>query len=284
MCSCNLPDASLVALLTVFAARGNEAFSDMAKVTTLGEVQDFFKAEDFGGPSRAILAFREAAAWHKNATREGSTDMSEMPASKKLRHNFGADAPTTIMHHACQRSVERMCVLQAQLPARAARVLNVLLDPRRPDIYKEGLTCEEPNMLKYLSNTVLGNKADKPKGIEVRDVADMRCYNAPYDVAYHLVHPRKSFEEMRSDTTTQEVTDTTFEQVDLTLPMLQPEELEAIAEIARGLFKHMARGILSAPPGVRAMVTKRTEAQVAEREKARATKASKKAALLDTVG
>ena len=151
-------------------------------------------------------------------------------------------------------------------------------------MYKEGLTCEEPNMLKYLSNTVLGNKADKPKGIEVRAVADMRCYNAPYDVAYHLVHPRKSFEEMRSDTTTQEVTDTTFEQVDLTLPMLQPEELEAIAEIARGLFAHMARGILSAPPGVRAMVTKRTEAQVAARERARAAKASKKAALLDTVG
>ena len=52
--------------------------------------------------------------------------------------------------------------------------MRLLLDPRRPLVYKEGLTCEEPTMLQHFTKQLLGMKAVKPKGLERRAEADLQ--------------------------------------------------------------------------------------------------------------
>lgn len=88
--------------------------------------------------------------------------MSEMTAAKKMRLHLGSGAPEAIIKEACKQSVERLATLQAHLPPEAMRLLMVLLDPRRPRMYKEGLTCEEPNMLQWFSKTLFW--ARRPPG------------------------------------------------------------------------------------------------------------------------
>ena len=276
MCSCNLPDLDLVELLKVFASMENKAFSDLAAVQSLGEVQDFFKPEALGGPSRAILAFREVAMWHKEATREGSTDMSEMTAAKKMRSHLGSGAPEAIVEEACKQSVERLATLQAHLPRKAMRLLMVLLDPRRPRMYKEGLTCEEPNMLQWFGKTLLGQKPPRPKGLELRATAELSWARQPCQMAFHAVAPPLSLEQLRTVDESSSA-DTSFKQVDLVLPEFTPAELEAIAEVARGVAQHLAQGIVSAPLGVREIVTKKTPTQVEMRAKQSAARMAKKA-------
>lgn len=98
----HLPDLDLVELLKEFASMENSAFVDLAAVESLSEIQAFFKPEAFGGSARAILAFRQIAAWHKNGTREGNTDLSEIMAAKKMRTHLGAGAPEAIIVEACK--------------------------------------------------------------------------------------------------------------------------------------------------------------------------------------
>lgn len=276
MLSCNLPDCDLVELLKEFASMENSAFVDLAAVESLGEIQAFFKPAAFGGSARAILAFRQIAAWHKNGTREGNTDLSEIMAAKKMRTHLGAGAPEAIIVEACKQSVERLETLLTELPPKVTRLLQVLLDPRRPRMYKEGLTCEEPNMLQWIAKMLLGMKADKPKGLERRATADLTWARQPCGMAFHAVMPPLPLEQLRAGGETSS-SDTTFEQVDLVLPELTPAELETIAVVARGLAQHMAQGIVSAPLGVREIVTKKTQSQVAMRARAKDARTAKMA-------
>ena len=156
------------------------------------------------------------------------------------------------------------------------RLLKVLLDPRRPHMYKEGLTCEEPNMLQWIAKMLLGMKADKPKGLERRATADLTWARQPCGMAFHAVMPPLPLEQLRAGGETSS-SDTTFEQVDLVLPELTPAELETIAVVARGLAQHMAQGIVSAPLGVREIVTKKTQSQVAMRARAKDARTAKMA-------
>ena len=276
MCSCNLSDRDLVELLKVFASVENKAYSDLAAVQSLGEVQDFFKPEALGGPARAMIAFREVAMWHKEATHEGSTDMSDMTAAKKMRSNLGSGAPEAIIKEACKQSVERLATLQDHLPPEAMRLLMVLLDPRRPCMYKEGLTCEEPNMLQWFGKTLLGQTAPRPKGLELRKTAELSWARQPCRMAFHAAAPLLSLEQLRTVDESSSA-DTSFQQVDLVLPEFTPAELEAIAEVARGVAQHLAQGIVSAPLGVRELVTKLTPTQVEMRAKQSAARTAKKA-------
>ena len=276
MLSCNLPDLDLVELLEQFASTENQAFSAMATVESLGEIQAFFPPEAFGGPARAILAFRQIAAWHKKATREGHTDLSEMTAAKKMRAHLGSGAPEAIVQDACKQSIERLATLQADLPPKAMRLLLILLDPRRPRMYQEGLTCEEPNMLQWFGKTLLGQKADKPKGLEIRATADLSWAQQPCGMAFHVAAPPLPLEQLRRTVDESSSTDASFEQIDLVLPEFAPEELKAIAVAARGLAQHMAQGIVSAPIGVQEIVTKKTVSQVETRKKNRVARVAKK--------
>ena len=275
MLSCNLTDVDLVKLLKKFASIENTAFSGMAAVESLGEIQAFFQPAAFGGPVRAILAFRQAAAWHKTATREGSTDLGAMAASQKMRTHLGGGAPEALVSQACKQSVERLATLQDDLSPKAMRLLMVMLDPRRPRMYKEGLTCEEPNMLQWFGKTLLGQKAVKPKGLDLRAEADLRWAQPPCGMAFHAVVPPLSLEQLRTVDESSS-SDTSFEQVDLVLPAFAPDELESIVVVARGLAQHVAQGIVSAPIGVQEMVTKKTDSQVWMRQKNRDARVAKK--------
>ena len=100
----------------------------------------------------------------------------------------------------------------------------------------------------------------------------------PHDgetAAGHAAAPPLSLEQLRTDQSSS--ADTSFQQVDLVLPEFTPAELEAIAEVARGVAQHLAQGIVSAPLGVRELVTKLTPTQVEMRAKQSAARTAKKA-------
>ena len=95
-------------------------------------------------------------------------------------------------------------------------------------------------------------------------------------MAFHAVAPPLSLKQLRTVDESSSA-DTSFKQVDHVLPEFTPAELEAIAEVARGVAQHIAQGIVSAPLGVREIVTKKTPTQVEMRAKQSAARTAKKA-------
>lgn len=269
-----------------FVARPNQAFAEVLALPSMGEVQAFFPDSCFGGALRATLAFREIAFLHGRATREGGTDLRGMSAARKLGTVLGAGGPGALVEAACERAAERLRQVHAELPPAAVRLMSVLLDPRRPQVYKEGLTCEEPAMLAWVATALLGVKPNpKPKGLVDLDAApdeqgeaELRWAATPCALPFHRVLPPLSVEEMCAlgGGAAPPAADAAFSQVNLVLPSFSPDELESIASAARALAAHVARGIVSAPQGVRDIVTRQTEVQLEERRRRALARLAKK--------